>query len=192
MGDNRFYFWFDASPPRADPLPTSSEYKAELRQQFQGWHPAVQKLIEEADETKMARIEIHDTDLLSILTDPSGRAILIGDAAHATAPDLGQGGCQALEDAFVLGQLCKTEGLVGSAAATPEKIQALAQGYVLSRHERVGSMVMRARKRAEITHALNGMEETEGKSNNWGILNLHRADLVTYFLLQNGTKVGLS
>lgn len=30
---------------------------------------------------------------------------LIGDAAHATTPNLGQGACQAIEDAYVLGKL---------------------------------------------------------------------------------------
>lgn len=34
-----------------------------------------------------------------------GAACLIGDAAHATTPNLGQGGCQAVEDAYVLGKL---------------------------------------------------------------------------------------
>jgi len=30
---------------------------------------------------------------------------LIGDAAHATTPNLGQGACQAIEDAYVIGKL---------------------------------------------------------------------------------------
>jgi 2-polyprenyl-6-methoxyphenol hydroxylase-like FAD-dependent oxidoreductase len=34
----------------------------------------------------------------------AGRVVLLGDAAHATTPNLGQGGCQAIEDAFVLAQ----------------------------------------------------------------------------------------
>ena len=35
------------------------------------------------------------------------RVVLIGDAAHATTPNLGQGGCQAVEDAYVLAKCLK-------------------------------------------------------------------------------------
>ena len=34
-----------------------------------------------------------------------GRVVLIGDAAHASSPMMGQGGCMAIEDAFVLAEL---------------------------------------------------------------------------------------
>jgi 2-polyprenyl-6-methoxyphenol hydroxylase-like FAD-dependent oxidoreductase len=34
----------------------------------------------------------------------SGRVILIGDAAHASSPMMGQGGCMAMEDAWVLAE----------------------------------------------------------------------------------------
>ena len=32
----------------------------------------------------------------------AGHMTLLGDAIHPTTPNLGQGGCQAMEDAFVL------------------------------------------------------------------------------------------
>jgi 2-polyprenyl-6-methoxyphenol hydroxylase-like FAD-dependent oxidoreductase len=34
----------------------------------------------------------------------SGRVVLVGDAAHASSPMLGQGGCMAMEDACVLAE----------------------------------------------------------------------------------------
>lgn len=162
MGENKFYFWFDASPPQTGTSVSSDTYKDELRQHFTGWHEAVQRLIDVVDPSTMARIEIHDTEPLLSLTDPSGRAVIIGDAAHATTPDLGQGGCQALEDSFVLGQLFKKEGLHGEAQVVNEKLQTVSEGYQKSRAERVAGLVLRARKRAEVTHALNGMDETIG------------------------------
>lgn len=44
-------------------------------------------------------------DLKPVSQWVSGNACLIGDAAHATTPNMGQGACQAIEDAYVLGEL---------------------------------------------------------------------------------------
>ena len=44
-------------------------------------------------------------DLKPIKKWQSENVCLIGDAAHATTPNLGQGACQAIEDAYVLGKL---------------------------------------------------------------------------------------
>jgi 2-polyprenyl-6-methoxyphenol hydroxylase-like FAD-dependent oxidoreductase len=37
-----------------------------------------------------------------------GRVVLIGDAAHASSPMMGQGGCMAIEDAAVLAELLQS------------------------------------------------------------------------------------
>lgn len=165
MGDGeKFYFYFDCSPERgaAIPVPSPAQYKDELRGFFAGWHPAVQRLIDVVDPSIIARAEIHDTDPLPTLIDPSGRALLIGDAAHATAPDLGQGGCQAMEDAAVVALLVKQECGGGKGKPNAEALKRVVNQYQDLRAARVASLVLRARERAGTTHALNGMPETEG------------------------------
>jgi len=44
-----------------------------------------------------------------------GRVLLIGDAAHASSPMMGQGGCMAVEDAAVLAELLETSTTVDAA-----------------------------------------------------------------------------
>jgi 2-polyprenyl-6-methoxyphenol hydroxylase-like FAD-dependent oxidoreductase len=44
-----------------------------------------------------------------------GRILLIGDAAHASSPMMGQGGCMAVEDAAVLAELLATSPTVDAA-----------------------------------------------------------------------------
>lgn len=139
MGGDEFYFFFDVPLPKGTPN-ERSRYRAELAEHFAGWAPPVQRLIERLDPQGVARVEIHDTRPLPTLVQ--GRVALLGDSAHAMAPDLGQGGCQAMEDAWVLARCLDTE---------QDPLAAL-QAYEAARLERVAGIVERARKRCEITH----------------------------------------
>jgi 2-polyprenyl-6-methoxyphenol hydroxylase-like FAD-dependent oxidoreductase len=71
-----------------------------LRERFAGWHDPVPRLLEEADEADLLHHDLYDLPALSSYVD--GSVALVGDAAHAMTPNLGQGACQALEDAVVL------------------------------------------------------------------------------------------
>jgi 2-polyprenyl-6-methoxyphenol hydroxylase-like FAD-dependent oxidoreductase len=56
-----------------------------------------------------------------------GRVVLIGDAAHASSPMMGQGGCMAIEDAAVLAELLRSS----------KGVEAALDAYVLRRRARV-------------------------------------------------------
>lgn len=51
----------------------------------------------------------------------AGAVLLIGDAAHASSPILGQGGCLAMEDAVVLAEILQNAATIGDALSTYEK-----------------------------------------------------------------------
>jgi 2-polyprenyl-6-methoxyphenol hydroxylase-like FAD-dependent oxidoreductase len=52
----------------------------------------------------------------------SGKVVLIGDAAHAMSPMMGQGGCMAIEDALVLAdELSRASGIPAALAAFVER-----------------------------------------------------------------------
>jgi 2-polyprenyl-6-methoxyphenol hydroxylase-like FAD-dependent oxidoreductase len=67
---------------------------------FGEWHEPIRTLIEAAEETAILRNDIYDRDPLIKWSE--GRVTLMGDAAHPMTPNLGQGACQAIEDALVL------------------------------------------------------------------------------------------
>lgn len=70
-----------------------------------GFHPLAEQLIRATDHSKIYKDAL--MDLAPLQTWNLGRVCLIGDAAHATTPNLGQGACQAIEDAYVLGELAR-------------------------------------------------------------------------------------
>lgn len=77
--------------------------KVNLEVLFRDFHRDVINII---SATLKEQIIVNDIiDLKSIDKWQSENVCLIGDAAHATTPNLGQGACQAIEDAYVLGKL---------------------------------------------------------------------------------------
>ena len=48
----------------------------------------------------------------------AGRVVLVGDAAHASSPMMGQGGCMAMEDACVLAEELRSAATVEDALAS--------------------------------------------------------------------------
>ena len=160
MSATHYYFFLDLALPVGSTPTQPQEWQPFLASHFTGWAPAVQRLIEKMDAGKMARVEIHDTDKLPTLVDlDSGRALLMGDAAHATCPDIGQGGCQALEDGFVLQQLLGTHSL--SPTPTSDELRAILRAYQDARGDRTAVLVKRARQRSDITHRLGDPVKTE-------------------------------
>ncbi|MNV88412.1 FAD-dependent urate hydroxylase [compost metagenome] len=72
-----------------------------------------------------------------------GRVALLGDAGHSTTPDIGQGGCAAMEDAVVLAIALQTNSL---------GIEDALLRYQEKRSYRVKDLVLKARKRCDVTH----------------------------------------
>lgn len=91
-------------PPGGVPEDARSGEKAIefCRAQVEDWSDEVHELL---DNTPFDEVEQRDLyDRPPQVAWASGRVCLLGDAAHPMMPNLGQGGCMAIEDAFVLGR----------------------------------------------------------------------------------------
>ncbi|MBX2962107.1 MAG: FAD-dependent monooxygenase [Cyclobacteriaceae bacterium] len=79
---------------------TPNTLRNELIELCREFPPVVKQLIASANAETIIRTDLFDFKPVTRWTD--GRIALIGDAAHATTPNLGQGACQAIEDAYMI------------------------------------------------------------------------------------------
>lgn len=137
----RLYWYLSrTAPPGIRP----DDPKAFLLERFANWPEPVPTLIA---ATPRDRLLQHD--LFALRTPlPSyirGRVALLGDAAHAMAPYLGQGGCQAIEDAVVLAAATTRHDETGEALAHYDRERRPRSQAVARRSEQTGRLGARLR-----------------------------------------------
>lgn len=115
--------------------------RAETLRRFGDWHAPIPDLLAAAAPWTLLRDDIfHLNRPLSVLH--RGRAVLVGDAAHPMAPSLGQGACQALEDAVVLAHAVR-EG---------SDVTSTVHGYTAGRLGRTSTVIRRSARMARFVH----------------------------------------
>jgi 2-polyprenyl-6-methoxyphenol hydroxylase-like FAD-dependent oxidoreductase len=87
-------------------LPTA-ELLAEL---FGDWHPGVAQVMSKVTPAQIDRRVLYDSAPLASMV--RGHAAVIGDAAHAMAPNAGRGACEALVDAVQLADALRAAGTI--------------------------------------------------------------------------------
>ncbi|MEO3808214.1 FAD-dependent oxidoreductase [Sphaerisporangium sp. B11E5] len=123
LAGDQVYCYATAPVPPGGGADKAAE-KAELLRLFGGWHAPIPELVAAAPLDRLLRLDIH------ALARPlpalhAGRVVLLGDAAHAMTPNLGQGACQAIEDAVVLAAVADRAGPAGYTEARLARTSAL-------------------------------------------------------------------
>lgn len=137
LADGSVYAYATAMLP---PNTATGDEHAELLRRFGDWHDPIPDLLAATEPSALLR-----NDLWYLADPPAayhrGRTALLGDAAHAMTPNLGQGACQAVEDAVTLAHAVRSgdagvpAGLVGYSAARGPRTRALVR-----RSARVGRL----------------------------------------------------
>ncbi|MGS2615234.1 FAD-dependent oxidoreductase [Micromonospora sp. LZ34] len=131
-----------AGAPRPEPPETQL---ALLRRWYAGWPSPVTDLLDATDPADLVQQEIRELRPLprgyAFPAGPGG-VVLLGDAAHAMPPHLGQGACLAFEDAATLATLLRESRLPDALAA-----------YDRVRRPRAASMVRQARRMSAVLRA---------------------------------------
>jgi 2-polyprenyl-6-methoxyphenol hydroxylase-like FAD-dependent oxidoreductase len=134
LSNRRVYWYATKNAPEGER--SMHGEMAVLRQTFHGWHAPIEALINSADESLILRNDIYDRPALSEWGE--GRVTLLGDAAHPMTPNLGQGACQAIEDAVALGRALQENKDAAAALRAYEARRIPRANEIVKRSRQVG------------------------------------------------------
>lgn len=131
-------YWFavaKSAPFIKDDLP---QLKDNLKTMFESFHPIVNQIIMETEEQKIIRGDL--LDLKRLDRWHSQNICLLGDAAHATTPNMGQGAGQGIEDAYTIAELFSKYSASPQLFEQFEKVRRDKVDYVVNNSWRFGKM----------------------------------------------------
>ncbi|GAB2970983.1 FAD-dependent monooxygenase [Saccharothrix stipae] len=140
LGDGRVCWYAAAVAPAGG---RAHDELAEVRGLVGDWHDPIPDLLDATPPGTVLRHDIHEL-ATPLPTYVSGRVALLGDAAHAMTPYLGQGACMAIEDAVVLAAACARADDVPTALAE----------YDRQRRPRTQAMAKASRAVGRVGHKL--------------------------------------
>jgi len=160
--DYYWYMTFDSAPEKSY---SPEERKTHAEKLFRGFFPQWIGLLENTRVDEILQTDI--SDLKRLPTWSSGRISLIGDAAHAATPNLGQGGAMAIEDAYSLTHAFQQAGLNGQAFDLYEKQRRAKVDWTVSTSWSIGRIchfknpVLRTLRNGILKKALSGHSEKQ-------------------------------
>lgn len=173
------YQWyaFLARPPKSTDTQYMPHGKSKYLQNiFEGWSGDIHHILNATQEHEIEQRDLYDRPP-TMKPWSDGPVVLLGDAVHAMMPNLGQGGCQAMEDAYVMVQeieKCKDRS---------ELTEAL---HWYHRRRLVRSAVVQGLSRFASDIIIQGFD-TPAKivrkdDGSWGLENFNYAGIVTALL----------
>jgi len=152
VGDGRIQWYaFLALPPgtkkAGDTWDGSGTSKSEgsdvisyLKGLHEGWTDEVFQVLNATPPESVEQRDLYDRLPEFFRSWAEDSTVLIGDAVHPMMPNLGQGGCQAIEDAYELTKSLKSVTLYSQEGAPPESLRKVLQDFYWKRMPRVAGV----------------------------------------------------
>jgi 2-polyprenyl-6-methoxyphenol hydroxylase-like FAD-dependent oxidoreductase len=128
IGGGRTYWWgtknmrvvpSDKSTVKLSDRKPGRTTRQDLLSAYQGWREDIHQIIQATPDDKI--LEIYFAQIKPLKKWSDGHVTLLGDAAHAMMPSLGQGACMAIEDTYELVEALREHDSVRSALAQYEQ-----------------------------------------------------------------------
>jgi 2-polyprenyl-6-methoxyphenol hydroxylase-like FAD-dependent oxidoreductase len=142
LNGSQAYWWASVTRPESDGEEPAAE-KSALLEAFSDWHDPIPELVAATPPSAIVRTCLYERSALERLS--VGRIALVGDAAHPMLPNLGQGACQAIEDAVV----------VADELAASDDVVASLSRYSVRRARHAADVVKASRQMSRIAHLHN-------------------------------------
>ena len=110
--------------------------KDKLNRLFGDWHYPISDLINNTEQILKNSL----IDRIPKKGWTKGKATLLGDAAHPTTPNLGQGGCMAIEGAYILAKSIQKYGLTKKTFDRYEELQYPRSENIVNESLKLGKM----------------------------------------------------
>lgn len=137
LAKNRVYWFACINAPENDPV--MKEYTVKnLLDHFGHFHFPIPELLQRTQQEHLIWNDI--IDLKPVNQFAFGKVVLLGDAAHATTPNMGQGACMAIEDAVILANCIEKEATAEAAFLSYESKRIGRTTYVVNASWRVGKI----------------------------------------------------
>ncbi|MEK5198646.1 FAD-dependent monooxygenase [Staphylococcus sp. FSL H8-0121] len=130
-------YWFITINTKENDLKYKSFGKPHLQARFNHYPNEVRHILDKQSETGIILNNIYDMKPLKSFVKE--RTILLGDAAHATTPNMGQGAGQAMEDAIVLAN-CLKEYDFTKALERYDKLRVNHTSKVIKKSRKIGKI----------------------------------------------------
>lgn len=118
LSNNRLYWFACINAPANDPVMRGYRIP-DLLKHFKNFHSPIPEILQRTEDHQLIWNDIIDIKPLKKFS--FGNILLMGDAAHATTPNMGQGACMAIEDAAILANTISNSQSVDDAFVAFEK-----------------------------------------------------------------------
>jgi 2-polyprenyl-6-methoxyphenol hydroxylase-like FAD-dependent oxidoreductase len=137
LSDGRVYWFATRNAPAGERLP-APQTKQQVLATVRGWCDPIEAIVQATPAEAIVRTDIADRPPLRRWS--SGQVTLLGDAAHPTTPNLGQGGCQALEDAVALADALAAHADIAEALRAYESRRIPRTTKIVQQSRRIGAL----------------------------------------------------
>ena len=153
LGRNRAYWYATRNAPEGEPeKPAGRRGEVlEILENREHSKDPFRPAVEATEETNILRTDLYDRE--PARRWGTGRVTLLGDAAHPMTPSLGQGACQAIEDAAALADVL-ADALAGAPDRT-DSVSGALRSYERRRVGRTAAIVRRSRRMGRFMQSEN-------------------------------------